>query len=535
MDNRFLRKSSKSSRIHKCTVQRRLNSPPRRSLRSGGRIHNMRVNRDRVYDFYTKQAEHFRLQQHCDHCEKHVPMLLSASPELDGGQQGHFGNQTEKDWASNRWNETQLGSVQAGVLHIKGKPSIPRAVCVRLGDHNELSACFNPDTLMYEAVWSGGFVSFSSVRHGLLGGMSLEGTLQNIPEQQTPTQPFSYRGFYRHGNRVVFAYRIGDVEYLDAPWVADGKLIREVAPVEQHSLRELVHGGPAQWPQMLETRIIPGSERPFAIDTIELPIENPWKALFFCGDHDFLPDGSAMVCTMQGDVWHVTGLDSGTDKPGLARWKRFASGLHHALGLVVASDGVYVQCRDQLTRLRDLNGNGEADLYECFCNAFETSPGGHDFICGLRRDREGYFYTASSNQGLVRMSPDGQTASVVATGFRNPDGLEVLPDGSITVPCSEGTWTPASMICQVPASQQESRSAAPLRFRWPSRRSGLQNFRWFTCHERWTIPAADKPSSQQIRGGRCRTNCSIFRSVWDRGSRYCATRSTDRCRGPCCR
>ena len=415
-----------------------------------------RVNRDRVYDFYTKQAEHFRLQQHCDHCEKHVPMLLSASPELDGGQQGHFGNQTEKDWASNRWNETQLGSVQAGVLHIKGKPSIPRAVCVRLGDHNELAACFNPDTLKYEAVWSGGFVSFSTFRHGLLGGLTLEGTLQNIPEQQTPTQPFSYRGFYRHGNRVVFAYRIGDVEYLDAPWVADGKLIREVAPVEQHSLRELVHGGPAQWPQTIETRIIPGSERPFAIDTIELPIENPWKGLFFCGDHDFLPDGSAMVCTMQGDVWHVTGLDSGTDKPGLARWKRFASGLHHALGLVVASDGVYVQCRDQLTRLRDLNGNGEADLYECFCNAFQTSPGGHDFICGLRRDREGYFYTASSNQGLVRMSPDGQTASVVATGFRNPDGLEVLPDGSITVPCSEGTWTPASMICQVPASHRKA-------------------------------------------------------------------------------
>ena len=411
------------------------------------------VNRDRVYDFYTKQAEHFR-QQH------HVPMLLSASPELDGGQQGHFGNQTEKDWASNRWNETQLESVQAGVLHIKGKQSIPRAVCVQLGDHNELSACFNPDTLTYDAVWSGGFVSFSTVRHGLLGGMSLQGTLQNNPQQQPPPQPFSYRGYYRHGNRVAFAYRIGDVEYLDAPWVSDGKFIREVAPVQEHSLRHIVHGGPLQWPQTLETRIIPGSERPFAIDTIELPVDNPWNALFFCGDHDFLPDGSAMLCTMQGDVWHITGLDSGMDKPGVARWKRFASGLHHALGLVVARDGVYVQCRDQLTRLRDLNGNGEADLYECFCNTFETSPRGHDFICGLRLDQEGYFYTASSNQGLVRMSPDGQTASVVATGFRNPDGLEVLPDGSITVPCSEGTWTPASMICQVRSAAR--RQSAPL-------------------------------------------------------------------------
>jgi putative heme-binding domain-containing protein len=412
------------------------------------------INHDRVYDFYTKQAEHFRQQNH-------PPMLLSASPELDGGQQGHFGNQTEKNWASNRWNESQLGSVQAGVLHIKGKPSISRAVCVQLGDHRELSACFNPDTLTYEAIWSGGFVSYSSVRHGLLAGMSLQGTLHDRPQQQTPTQSFTYRGYHRHGNRVAFAYRIGDVEYLDSPWVSDGKFIREVAPVQEHSLRDIVHGGPAQWPQTLETQIIPGSQRPFAIDTIELPIDNPWKALFFCGDHDFLPDGSAMLCTMQGDVWHVTGLDTGTDKPGIARWKRFASGLHHALGLVVADDGVYVQCRDQLTRLRDLNGDGEADFYECFCNAFETSPRGHDFICGLKRDKAGYFYTASSNQGLVRMSPDGQTVSVVATGFRNPDGLEVLPDGSITVPCSEGDWTPASMICQVTASQRTQSDPLP--------------------------------------------------------------------------
>lgn len=410
---------------------------------------NHAINRDRIYDFYTKQAEHFRLQDH-------VPMLLSASPELDGGQQGHFGNQTEKDWASNRWNETQLGSVQAGVLHIQGRPSIPRAVCVRLGEENQLSACFNPDTLTYEAVWSDGFVSFSTHRFGLLGGMQLQGTLQDTPGQPAPKQPFSYLGYYRHGKRVAFAYRIGEVEYLDAPWVSDGQFTREVAPIQKHSLREIVFGGPSQWPQTLETRIIPGSERPFAIDTIELPNENPWKALFFCGGHDFLPDGSVMLCTMQGDVWHVTGLDSGIDKPGRARWKRFASGLHQALGLVCASDGVYVQCRDQLTRLRDLNSDGEADLYECFCNGFETSPGGHDFICGLRRDSEGYFLTASSNQGLVRMSPDGQTVSVVATGFRNPDGLEVLPDGNITVPCSEGTWTPASTICLVPASHREA-------------------------------------------------------------------------------
>ncbi|MDA1229169.1 MAG: heme-binding domain-containing protein, partial [Planctomycetota bacterium] len=385
------------------------------------------VTRDRLYDFYAKQAEYFR-QQH------HVPMLLAQFPGLDGGQQGHWGNQNEASWADGRWNETHLGSVQAGVFQGNGK-TVARGVCVRLGDDGELSACFNPDTLTYDAVWSGGFVNFDSVRHGFVSGVRMVGKLvPGIDELLPDRQPFRYHGFYRHGNRVVFAYRIGEVEYLDSPWVTDGKFVNQMAPAEQHPLRKLTAGGPSQWPQVLNTRIIPGGGRPYAVDTIELPYDNPWKAPLFCGDHDFLPDGSALVCTMQGDVWHVTGLDGATDKPGVAHWRRFASGLHHALGLVVADGRVYVQCRDQLTRLTDLNDDGEADFYECFSNAFVTSPAGHDFICGLQRDQHGSFYTASGNQGLVRISPDGATAEVIATGFRNPDGLGIMPDGTVTMP-----------------------------------------------------------------------------------------------------
>ena len=37
----------------------------------------------------------------------------------------------------------------------------------------------------------------------------------------------------------------------------------------------------------------------------------------------------------------------------------------------------------------------------------------------------------------------------MATGFRNPDGLGLAPDGTLTVPNSEGEWVPASMICEV--------------------------------------------------------------------------------------
>lgn len=396
------------------------------------------VNRDRLYDFYAKEADYFRRQPH-------PPMLVAEFPGLDGGALGHWGNQNEDVWADDRWNATDLGRLQAGIFRGNGV-TVPRGVCVRLGDHNELAACFNPDTLTYDAVWSGGFVKFSPVRHGFMHGLQMDGVAQPKPPGKKPEQPFKYLGFYRHGPRVVFAYRIGDVEYLDAPWVVDGKFQRMVAPVGEHPLKAVVQGGPRQWTWEWATAGRLGDGSPYAVDTIPLPFENPWKALVFCGDHGFLPDGSALVCTMQGDVWRAAGLDGELKN---VRWSRFASGLHHALGMVVDDGAVYIQGRDQITRLHDRNNDGEADFYECFSNAFQTSAAGHDFICGLQRDAAGSFYTVSGNQGLLKISPDGATVEVIATGFRNPDGLGLLSDGTVTVPCSEGDWTPASMICAV--------------------------------------------------------------------------------------
>jgi putative heme-binding domain-containing protein len=399
------------------------------------------VNRDRVYDWYTREALHFKSL-------RPMPLLLPEWPGLDGGKYGHWGNQNDETWRDDRWNRTDLGSLQCGVFRAD-KVVVPRAVCVRLGDHGELAACFNPDTLQIEAVWSGGFLRLSDRRAGFMDGLRPAGTLLPTPEKQPVSAPFAYHGFYRHGRRVIFAYRIGHVEMLDAPWVEDGKLVREIARADKHSLAALTRGGPPQWPRVITTVGSLGTGRPYAVDTIVPPYENPWKALPYFGGHDFFADGSAAICTMQGDVWRVDGLDATLKN---VRWRRIASGLHHALGLVIVNNAVYVVGRDQITRLVDLNGDGETDFYECFSNACVTSPGGHDFVCGLERDAAGNFYTSSSNQGLVRISADGKRADVLATGFRNPDGVGLTPDGLLTVPCSEGEWTPASMICELPAT-----------------------------------------------------------------------------------
>ena len=225
------------------------------------------VNRQRIYDYYAKEADYFRKQPN-------PPMLLPTYPGLDGGVHGHWGNQNESTWADGRWNDTILGSVMCGVFR-GAEVTVPKGICLQLGENNELSTCFDPQTLCYEALWKEGFVRFSDVRHGFMEGLILKGEPLPRPEGEKPDKPFTYNGFYRHGKRVVISYSIAGEEWLDAPWVEDGKFVRNAFPAAEHPFRDLTKGGPAEWPQRFVTKGKLGTTRPYATDTIEPPFENP--------------------------------------------------------------------------------------------------------------------------------------------------------------------------------------------------------------------------------------------------------------------
>ena len=421
------------------------------------------INRDRIYDYYTKQAIYFTSSP-----EASKATMLTSFPGLDGESYGHWGNQNEAFWQGDEMNQTVQGSVLCNVLSVAPRP-IARAVCVRLGKTLSLSACFNPDTLAYEKLWTGGFVKFSNVRHGLMDGVRIVGTEKALPPEAKPLREWKpqyaksdiqYQGYCVYGSQVLFLYSIDGVDFIDAPTEQAGTLKRIVAPKMSHPMRSMLQGGATQWPQVIETDISLGEGNGFAIDTIALPLKNPWNTLLYAGDHAFMQDGTAILVTMQGDVWRVSGV-SYDPKATLrkATWKRIASGLHQPLGVVVRNEKIYVLGRNQITRLHDLNGDGETDWYECYSNQFTTSPGGHDYICGLQQDQAGNLYTASGNEGVLQIAADGKSSSVIATGLRNSDGLGILPNGTITVPASEGDWTPTSMIYQIePKSTASDRS-----------------------------------------------------------------------------
>ena len=185
--------------------------------------------------------------------------------------------------------------------------------------------------------------------------------------------------------------------------------------------------------------------QPYVIDTLTVPYDNPYRALMFLSGLDFFSNGDAAVCTLHGDVWLVSGIDRSLKH---LTWRRFATGLYQPLGLKIVDDQVYVLGRDRVTRLQDRNHDGRADFYENFNSDIATSPDAHQFVTCLETDAKGRFYYVDP-RGLHRITADGRHHETLATGWRNPNGLSVGPDGTITVAPQEGNWTPASQICEV--------------------------------------------------------------------------------------
>jgi len=320
-----------------------------------------------------------------------------------------------------------------------------------------------------------------------------------------PADWVRYRGLYVHGDRAVLSYRVGATDVLDVFDHAAGRTaaitrhlsvgpgkatlrlavpvgvrvagLADPAPVPVDRVLTLppsdrtrdfriVYGtgpaaaaldlagltkpGPKRWGEPLVTKLERGTERgPFAVDTLTLPYQNPFGALFFCTGLDFLPDGRVAVCTCHGDVW----LAKPDEAAGTVSWQRFATGLYHPLGLKVVAGKVVVLERGQLTRLHDDNGDGEADFYECVSNAWHTGGGEHSYDTCLETDAAGNFYffktgdtDTPSGGTLVKVAKDGSKAETFATGFRHPIGMGMSPTGVLTGADQEGNWMPATRI-----------------------------------------------------------------------------------------
>jgi hypothetical protein len=226
-------------------------------------------------------------------------------------------------------------------------------------------------------------------------------------------------------------------------------------PEQIEDPQALINGGPARWQQSLLTKgsLAPAGKEPYVVDDITGPVENPWDASIRFGGLDFFPDGRAALSTWDGDVWIVSGLD---DNLNQIRWRRFAAGLQQPLGLKIINGVIHTAGRDQITRLHDLNGDGEADFYENFNNDAGLTLQRHEFVMDLETDSAGNLYYCRSghyiqskrgdNCCVFKLLPDGLKLEVVARGFREPNGMSIGPDGTMTVADNEGNGVPQTPL-----------------------------------------------------------------------------------------
>jgi glucose/arabinose dehydrogenase len=280
------------------------------------------------------------------------------------------------------------------------------------------------------------------------------------------------------------------IVWLDGKQVVSENVARPAGPDQNHATLEL-HAGknrllvkvgnlggewafyiapefPPSWPAAVRKRLDrdfpPQTDNPrqtsaeaayYRIATVPVPQD----VVLEVGGLAFRPDGKLLACTRRGDVWLIS--HPGADDPAEVQYKRFATGLHEALGLLVDGKDVYVVQRPELTKLVDRDGDDVADEYVTVCDRWGISGDYHEFAFGPARDRQGNFFV-TLNVGFggghqskapwrgwcVKITPKGDLTPYAA-GLRSPNGLGFSPDGDLFYVDNQGEWVATCKMNQV--------------------------------------------------------------------------------------
>lgn len=161
----------------------------------------------------------------------------------------------------------------------------------------------------------------------------------------------------------------------------------------------------------------------------------------------FLGDETLLAATRRGEVWLVEDYAS---EPKYSLW---ADGLHEPLGLLPLDGWIYYAQRGDLSRMRDSDGDGRADEFEVVSEAWSISGNYHEYAFGPCLDEDGNFWVtlnrpfggepfgkADFRGWAARISPDGETCEMVASGLRSPAGVGKSPWGELFYTDNQGEW-----------------------------------------------------------------------------------------------
>ncbi|MFM9146727.1 MAG: hypothetical protein ACKORI_01165, partial [Verrucomicrobiota bacterium] len=179
----------------------------------------------------------------------------------------------------------------------------------------------------------------------------------------------------------------------------------------------------------------------YAVTTLAIPEQ----AFLEVGALEWLPDGRLAVASRRGEIWMVS--EPTGEKPS---GKRFAHGLHEVLGLAWKDGWLTVTQRPDVSRLKDADGDGEADTFETVADGWGVSGDYHEYAFGSKFDAEGNIWVVLCLTGsfssevpfrgwAMRVTPDGRTIPTTS-GIRSPGGIGFGCDGSVLYTDNQGPW-----------------------------------------------------------------------------------------------
>jgi glucose/arabinose dehydrogenase/cytochrome c551/c552 len=209
------------------------------------------------------------------------------------------------------------------------------------------------------------------------------------------------------------------------------------------------------WPQNLTTQATL-SPKPdaYVVDDIPLPEVNPWNRKIRLADLAFLNDrGDAAAVTFDGDVWLISGLKADLEA---VTWRRFASGLHEPMSLVVRNGEILVFDRTGIWKLVDSNQDKECDRYEMFCNLFAQTAETREFPNSMKLGPMGELYISKGGQEgatrgkhngtVIKVAADGKSFEVIGYGLRQPFIGVNEQTGQVTASDQQGHYVPSTPL-----------------------------------------------------------------------------------------
>jgi cytochrome c2 len=201
------------------------------------------------------------------------------------------------------------------------------------------------------------------------------------------------------------------------------------------------------------TRMVAGEPQgAYAVDELAIPFPNPWQRRIRPMDIAFYPNGDAVMATFDGDVFHLTGLDS-LDESAVTM-KRIAAGLNEPQSIGLRGNDIFVFTRLGLIELVDLDGDGDTDRYKMLSNDFLQSAETRAFPLSMVILSDGSFLLSIGGQQeehtsphagrVLHISPEGKFRGFFAEGLRNGYLAKIGTTDRIIATDQQGNWVPST-------------------------------------------------------------------------------------------